>query len=89
MLDQLRARLGHDPQAERAVVREELLKITRLRLARLLGWFTATNAVLGQAQLDPMAAVRSVRRGRVRLIEEQRAKNARCLGRWTDERTRE
>jgi len=37
MLDQLRARLGHDPQAERAVVREELLKITRLRLAKLLG----------------------------------------------------
>ncbi len=37
MLGQLRARLGHDPQAERAVVREELLKITRLRLAKLLG----------------------------------------------------
>jgi 2-oxo-4-hydroxy-4-carboxy-5-ureidoimidazoline decarboxylase len=28
MLDQLRIRLGHDPEAERAVVREELLKIT-------------------------------------------------------------
>jgi len=37
MLDQLRARLGHDPETERAVVREELLKITRLRLAKLLG----------------------------------------------------
>jgi 2-oxo-4-hydroxy-4-carboxy-5-ureidoimidazoline decarboxylase len=37
MLDQLRARLGHDQDAERAVVREELLKITRLRLAKLLG----------------------------------------------------
>jgi 2-oxo-4-hydroxy-4-carboxy-5-ureidoimidazoline decarboxylase len=37
MLDQLRARLGHDPATERAVVREELLKITRLRLAKLLG----------------------------------------------------
>lgn len=37
MLDQLRARLGHDPDAERAVVREELLKITQLRLAKLLG----------------------------------------------------
>jgi 2-oxo-4-hydroxy-4-carboxy-5-ureidoimidazoline decarboxylase len=37
MLGQLRARLGHDPQAERAVVREELLKITRLRLAKLVG----------------------------------------------------
>jgi 2-oxo-4-hydroxy-4-carboxy-5-ureidoimidazoline decarboxylase len=37
MLDQLRARLGHDPDAERAVVREELLKITRLRLAKLMG----------------------------------------------------
>ena len=37
MLDQLRARLGHDPEAERAVVREELLKITRLRLTKLLG----------------------------------------------------
>jgi 2-oxo-4-hydroxy-4-carboxy-5-ureidoimidazoline decarboxylase len=40
MLDQLRARLGHDPEAERAVVREELLKITRLRLAKLLGPLT-------------------------------------------------
>ena len=37
MLDQLQARLGHDPEAERAVVREELLKITRLRLTKLLG----------------------------------------------------
>jgi 2-oxo-4-hydroxy-4-carboxy-5-ureidoimidazoline decarboxylase len=37
MLDQLRARLGHDQDAERAVVREELLKITRLRLAKVLG----------------------------------------------------
>jgi 2-oxo-4-hydroxy-4-carboxy-5-ureidoimidazoline decarboxylase len=37
MLDQLRARLGHDPEAERAVVRAELLKITRLRLTKLLG----------------------------------------------------
>jgi 2-oxo-4-hydroxy-4-carboxy-5-ureidoimidazoline decarboxylase len=37
MLDQLRVRLDHDPEAERAVVREELLKITRLRLAKLLG----------------------------------------------------
>jgi 2-oxo-4-hydroxy-4-carboxy-5-ureidoimidazoline decarboxylase len=37
MLDQLRARLGHDPDTERAVVREELLKITRLRMAKLLG----------------------------------------------------
>jgi 2-oxo-4-hydroxy-4-carboxy-5-ureidoimidazoline decarboxylase len=37
MLDQLRIRLGHDPGAERAVVREELLKITRLRLTKLLG----------------------------------------------------
>ena len=37
MLDQLRVRLGHDPETERAVVREELLKITQLRLAKLLG----------------------------------------------------
>ena len=37
MLDQLQVRLGHDPEAERAVVREELLKITQLRLAKLLG----------------------------------------------------
>ena len=37
MLAQLQARLGHDPEAERAVVREELLKITRLRLTKLLG----------------------------------------------------
>ena len=36
MLDQLRVRLGHDPEAERVVVREELLKITQLRLAKLL-----------------------------------------------------
>ena len=36
MLDQLRARLGHDTDTERAVVREELLKITRLRLTKLL-----------------------------------------------------
>jgi 2-oxo-4-hydroxy-4-carboxy-5-ureidoimidazoline decarboxylase len=36
MLDQLRARLGHDPQTERPVVRAELLKITHLRLAKLL-----------------------------------------------------
>jgi 2-oxo-4-hydroxy-4-carboxy-5-ureidoimidazoline decarboxylase len=37
MLDQLRARLGNDPDAERPVVREELRKITQLRLAQLLG----------------------------------------------------
>jgi 2-oxo-4-hydroxy-4-carboxy-5-ureidoimidazoline decarboxylase len=36
MLGQLRARLGHGQDAERPVVREELLKITRLRLAKLL-----------------------------------------------------
>ena len=36
MLDQLRVRLGHDPQTEQAVARDELLKITRLRLAKLL-----------------------------------------------------
>ena len=40
MLDQLQARLGHGPEAERAVVREELLKITLLRLTRLLGLLT-------------------------------------------------
>jgi 2-oxo-4-hydroxy-4-carboxy-5-ureidoimidazoline decarboxylase len=44
MLDQLRARLDHDPQAERAVVREELLKITRLRLTKLLGPLTGWNS---------------------------------------------
>ena len=37
MLAQLQARLGHDPGAERAVVREELLKITWLRLTKMLG----------------------------------------------------
>jgi 2-oxo-4-hydroxy-4-carboxy-5-ureidoimidazoline decarboxylase len=37
MLAQLRARLGNDPGAERPVVREELRKITQLRLAKLLG----------------------------------------------------
>jgi 2-oxo-4-hydroxy-4-carboxy-5-ureidoimidazoline decarboxylase len=36
MLDQLRARLANDPDAERTVVRRELLKITQLRLAKLL-----------------------------------------------------
>jgi len=36
MLDQLRARLGNDSDTERAVVRGELLKITRLRLTKLL-----------------------------------------------------
>jgi 2-oxo-4-hydroxy-4-carboxy-5-ureidoimidazoline decarboxylase len=37
MLAQLQTRLSHDPEAERAVVREELLKITRLRLTKMLG----------------------------------------------------
>jgi 2-oxo-4-hydroxy-4-carboxy-5-ureidoimidazoline decarboxylase len=45
MLDQLRARLGHDPEAERAVVREELLKITWLRLTKLLGLLTGLRGV--------------------------------------------
>jgi 2-oxo-4-hydroxy-4-carboxy-5-ureidoimidazoline decarboxylase len=36
MLTKLRARLGNDQDAERAVVRAELLKITRLRLTKLL-----------------------------------------------------
>lgn len=36
MLDQLQARLGNDQDAERAVVRQELLKITQLRLTKLL-----------------------------------------------------
>jgi 2-oxo-4-hydroxy-4-carboxy-5-ureidoimidazoline decarboxylase len=36
MLDQLRARLVNDPDAERTVVRRELLKITQLRLEKLL-----------------------------------------------------
>jgi 2-oxo-4-hydroxy-4-carboxy-5-ureidoimidazoline decarboxylase len=36
MLDQLRARLDHETDTERAVVRQELLKITRLRLTKLL-----------------------------------------------------
>jgi 2-oxo-4-hydroxy-4-carboxy-5-ureidoimidazoline decarboxylase len=36
MLNQLRARLGNDSDTERAVVRQELLKITRLRLTKLL-----------------------------------------------------
>jgi len=44
MLDQLRARLGHDPEAERTVVRGELLKITRLRLNKLLGLLTEWNS---------------------------------------------
>jgi 2-oxo-4-hydroxy-4-carboxy-5-ureidoimidazoline decarboxylase len=36
MLTQLQARLGNDTEAERAVVRRELLKITRLRMTKLL-----------------------------------------------------
>ena len=36
MLDRLQARLGHDTETERAIVREELLKITLLRLTKLL-----------------------------------------------------
>jgi 2-oxo-4-hydroxy-4-carboxy-5-ureidoimidazoline decarboxylase len=36
MLTQLRARLDHDDKTERAVVRQELLKITHLRMAKLL-----------------------------------------------------
>src|SRR6476661_7892653 len=36
MLDQLRARLGQDEEAERTVVREELRKITRLRMTKML-----------------------------------------------------
>jgi 2-oxo-4-hydroxy-4-carboxy-5-ureidoimidazoline decarboxylase len=36
MLTQLRARLGNDAEAEQAVVRRELLKITRLRMTKLL-----------------------------------------------------
>ena len=38
MLAQLQARLSHDPEAERTVVRQELLKITRLRLTKMLGF---------------------------------------------------
>ena len=34
MLAALRTRLGHHPAAEREVVREELTKIVRLRLAK-------------------------------------------------------
>jgi 2-oxo-4-hydroxy-4-carboxy-5-ureidoimidazoline decarboxylase len=37
MLAQLQARLGHDTETERAVVRRELLKITQLRMTKLLG----------------------------------------------------
>jgi 2-oxo-4-hydroxy-4-carboxy-5-ureidoimidazoline decarboxylase len=36
MLDQLRSRLENDEEAERAVVRDELRKITRLRLTKTL-----------------------------------------------------
>ncbi|MFC7732447.1 2-oxo-4-hydroxy-4-carboxy-5-ureidoimidazoline decarboxylase [Actinomadura keratinilytica] len=37
MLAALRTRLANAPEAERAVVRDELAKITELRLAKLLG----------------------------------------------------
>ena len=36
MLARLRTRLDHDDKTERTVVRAELLKITQLRMARLL-----------------------------------------------------
>jgi len=36
MLDQLRARLDNDEEAERTVVRAELRKITRLRMTKML-----------------------------------------------------
>jgi 2-oxo-4-hydroxy-4-carboxy-5-ureidoimidazoline decarboxylase len=36
VLDQLRARLDNDEEAERAVVRAELRKITRLRMTKML-----------------------------------------------------
>jgi len=36
MLDQLRARLENDEEAERSVVRDELRKITRLRMTKML-----------------------------------------------------
>ncbi|MGH3186246.1 MAG: 2-oxo-4-hydroxy-4-carboxy-5-ureidoimidazoline decarboxylase [Streptosporangiaceae bacterium] len=36
MLDRLQVRLGNDEDAERAVVRKELQKITRLRMTKLL-----------------------------------------------------
>jgi 2-oxo-4-hydroxy-4-carboxy-5-ureidoimidazoline decarboxylase len=36
MLASLRERLGHDPAAERSTVREELRKITQLRMRKLL-----------------------------------------------------
>ena len=36
MLTELEARLGNDAEAERAVARRELLKITRLRMTKLL-----------------------------------------------------
>jgi 2-oxo-4-hydroxy-4-carboxy-5-ureidoimidazoline decarboxylase len=36
MLDQLRARLDNDEEAERVVVRAELKKITRLRMTKML-----------------------------------------------------
>jgi len=36
MLDQLRVRLYNDEEAERTVVRDELRKITRLRMTKML-----------------------------------------------------
>jgi 2-oxo-4-hydroxy-4-carboxy-5-ureidoimidazoline decarboxylase len=36
MLARLRERLDNDEESERAVVREELAKITRLRLVKLM-----------------------------------------------------
>lgn len=44
MLDRLQSRLAGDERAERAVVREELAKITRLRVAKLLAGENAAAA---------------------------------------------
>jgi 2-oxo-4-hydroxy-4-carboxy-5-ureidoimidazoline decarboxylase len=63
MLDQLHARLGHDPETERAVVREELLKITQLRLTKMLaatgpaGLATLSTHVLDATAGRPAAGV--------------------------------
>ena len=48
MLAALQARLGHDPATEREVVRDELMKIVRLRLARAFEMITVPATTGGK-----------------------------------------
>lgn len=63
LLEVLRSRLGHDPATERRVMREELRRINRLRLARLTGAARSscvTTHVLDTSLGRPASGVRVV-----------------------------